>query len=868
MHRLSQFFIAFSFLVALAGCGADDSQLQQQFTEQLSRAGELIEVGNERQARQVLFGVTTRFARNAGEVDLGVAYTMLGVLYAEAAAFDSALIMYQRAIEEYKGVSDRAAAHRTTLTIARLHRIMGDEHRAHTLLEEALRLARVFNADQEAEEIQWAMLPTLRSLELPDKESAILTALHKRARDTNDPRRLGNLMMQSGLGKARRGNHTGAAQDFLQAVTLATQLRDTLLLVQSMIRLGDAFEHTGRPREAMETYSGAIRLLNVFRNATELSLEVLLRVGELYATSGRQDLAQRFYRAGLSLATQTGNRLAEGYFLIQAGHAMSADERAEAVRNYRSAYDLFRLARYSRGTAYALLALAAETERTGRLVDALELYGGSVAESERVAAHPGPDDMYVGCEERFAGRAWGPAYDELIGLMIQVGKNDSAFWYLERKNRWDLRFRLADQRPRGRDTLTTRLLEDLVRSRTRRIGGERMMAKALSEQSDHQELLEDIQASLDRSQQEMTDAAERLLHSRPALDLLARVSGMRVTDAQTVVPANGTLIMYAMTRRGLYAFTVERSRAGVDVSGIPADRVRDAIREYYDLLALRAPRVDSADAETRSLDKRLQDLTRTLYEACVLPVESTVRSADALFIVSPAGMPVFPVHALRRGSSDTFVIERQIVSNISAAAALRFAGPDRGPVTNVLCVGHPGETGWDVEYELRDVRAFYRDAAMVFGQQASLGLLAQRSADVVHIAASVVWSDEHPGNSYLVLSDGRSRETFTREPLGVLLSLPGSGAMLLSNLTGRASATQGAYASLVHANGTPVVVTNSVTPGRKAKKVFGELFYTSLLEGSSVPQAHQKALQEMIGTRTTAAPAFWAPFMLWGTRIR
>jgi hypothetical protein len=341
-----------------------------------------------------------------------------------------------------------------------------------------------------------------------------------------------------------------------------------------------------------------------------------------------------------------------------------------------------------------------------------------------------------------------------------------------------------------------------------------------------------------------------------------------VTDAQSLVPSDGVLVTYAITRRGMYAFTVERSRAGVAVSGLPAERVRDAVREYYDVLALRAPRVDSTDAETRRPDSRLQELTRTLYEACVLPIESTIRQATTLYIVSPAGMPAFPVHALRRGLSGTYLIERHIVSHIPAATALALGGPNRGPVRNVLCVGHPGGTGWDVEYELRDVRAFYRDASMVFGQQASVGLLAQKAADVLHLAVSVSWGDASPGNSYVVLSDGRGRETSTHEPLGVLLSLPSSGAMLLSNLTGRASATQSAFAYLVRANGTPVLVMNSVTPGRKAKKVFGELFYTSLQGGSSVPLAYRQALQEMINTRTTTAPAFWAPFMLWGTPTR
>jgi CHAT domain-containing protein len=66
------------------------------------------------------------------------------------------------------------------------------------------------------------------------------------------------------------------------------------------------------------------------------------------------------------------------------------------------------------------------------------------------------------------------------------------------------------------------------------------------------------------------------------------------------------------------------------------------------------------------------------------------------------------------------------------------------------------------------------------------------------------------------------------------------------------------------ANGTQEIVFTSTVPSRKAKKFFGEIFYTTLLTGADVRAAYRKAQLEMIRTADYASPFTWAPFFLWG----
>jgi hypothetical protein len=57
---------------------------------------------------------------------------------------------------------------------------------------------------------------------------------------------------------------------------------------------------------------------------------------------------------------------------------------------------------------------------------------------------------------------------------------------------------------------------------------------------------------------------------------------------------------------------------------------------------------------------------------------------------------------------------------------------------------------------------------------------------------------------------------------------------------------------------------NSLPASRKAKKYFGEIFYTTLLAGKPVESAYRQALIEMLRNKEFAGQNLWAPFSLWG----
>jgi hypothetical protein len=168
-----------------------------------------------------------------------------------------------------------------------------------------------------------------------------------------------------------------------------------------------------------------------------------------------------------------------------------------------------------------------------------------------------------------------------------------------------------------------------------------------------------------------------------------------------------------------------------------------------------------------------------------------------------------------------------------------------------------------VEYELRDVRAFHKEARLYFGDRASLEALGAERGDLLHIAAEFHQAPGAPWSASVVLAGGT--ELAGSFPVGAfasaVLRFP---AVLVSNLIPDQPEIPAIIAPLL-LSGTPrTVIATAYTPPRTVKKVFGEAFYTALLAGSPPAQAYQSALKELIRNPEFTSPLQWGTFVCWG----
>jgi CHAT domain-containing protein len=233
-------------------------------------------------------------------------------------------------------------------------------------------------------------------------------------------------------------------------------------------------------------------------------------------------------------------------------------------------------------------------------------------------------------------------------------------------------------------------------------------------------------------------------------------------------------------------------------------------------------------------------------------------------IVVPPGEEFLP-HALKKeGQGNRHVIEQFPVTYLPSLAFLKSPIPIPKGAELVAGLGFPGSTTWDVEYELRDIRACYKDAALYFNGQAALSTLQTLRADVLHLALDTRVSATTPGNSSITLTDGKTPPLPRTVLMGDVFSGATCATTVISQLRDNADLDNTILPGVFLLNGSSTVVTNVLAASRKAKKFFGEVFYTSLQAGTTSRAAARQVQLDMLRNPEYQQVWLWAPFTVWG----
>jgi tetratricopeptide (TPR) repeat protein/CHAT domain-containing protein len=752
-------------------------------------------------------------------------------------------------------MADRPAARGVQLEIASLYRRMGEERRAFALYTEMVRFARVFNDEDGLRTVQRAMLPSCRLLGERDEERHILADLLRADSASGDPVLAARAHLEAGISLKQQGNLDSASQHLVRAFTLAEKSPDSLLACRALLHLARTYDAAGKATEALQTYGEALQRASRFTDGKRIRQELLTRVGNIYLRNRQSAEAARFYRAALSSAINLHDKIAEGYLCVQLGHSEPAESSEGALKFYRSALDLFTSYSYTPGIAYALLSTGREEARRGNFIEAIQHLKASVEQEDQCLNTRDADNVYRECGEVFFRLRETPAYDELIEALLQQGRTEEAFWYGGRRRATVIFHALGTFRPRpSRDSLRA-ALETCRRDRSLIVGAEQQLEATLTVSSQDAQAIAEIRAGLRILRARLAEESATVAALDVAYRPFVSIAAPNVAEVQRLLPQGSALVHYLPTRRTMYAVVISARGAGMEM----------AAAEMEGASALAAEFLDSLKTQEGADSRRARELSGLLNGIFVRPVENDIAGVSRLYAILPDNMPLIPLQALRKNSTQgTYLAERMLVNYLPAADVLGLHAAPPAVVREVIALGHPGKSDWDVEYELRDIRAFYKEARLYFGPQATLATLQRERADLLHIAAEFRWDNRSPGNSCIVLPDSRSPEMVRSILQEELLGVPAFPAVVVSNLAPGYAAIHPAEPYVFLANGGRMVVMDGYPPMRKTKKYFGEVFYTALLSGMLPCDAFHQAQINMIRNPDYRSMHTWGAFFLWG----
>jgi CHAT domain-containing protein len=309
-----------------------------------------------------------------------------------------------------------------------------------------------------------------------------------------------------------------------------------------------------------------------------------------------------------------------------------------------------------------------------------------------------------------------------------------------------------------------------------------------------------------------------------------------------------------------------RSQLVVRTTAIGKNDLLNLMHEYQHLL--QDPNVYAGEGGVASMPAmtRFAALSTQLYDVLLRPVEDLLDKN--LIIVSNEAMEGFPFHAIEqqdRHNNVRYVIELTSVDYVPSLASLRYRTASASHIRDIVAFGNPTGKNWSIDYELRDVRSFFRGAILRIGIEASWDNLRSVKADVLQLSTEFsVCTAEHPLGTFL-LSNGLTVEESATLSFSKLSELDAVPVIFLSNQYGQGIGLTSNQALLLHLNGTSDVFLNAWTADRRAAKFFSEFFYTQLANGLAPGDAYRQALLNLIRTREVSHPRSWGQFFHFGT---
>ncbi len=788
--------------------------------------------------------INTEISRDSAS---GECYLLLAECWRATGQYDSVLGNYKSALLSFRATGNKKLERRGKIILAEYYLLMNENTEAAALAVDAAATAKVFSDP----------LDEYRALSLAAK------AYHNNAQYDDELYRLISLMMIDSAHYESRGKldlmraqvesyessnrHDLASLIYIDLISRASSMKNDSALVQAYFSWGLIQQKSGHRDSALRAFSLAVSKMDDGMNRT-IRTDILTSLGCLAYRSRHFDNARMYFGDALILAKQSNNPVKENLLqsiLVACDWKLSGEKSSKLIPEFlKRTTDIFSNClqnNYRTGEAFVQYIHATIKEKSGDTADVLPRYLRVMQiydETGWLTVDRSTDAEIVDVFMDGESSGW---YDPLLRYYCIHDNVNEIFYINEKKNLHEL--------VRFFSRLKIKLADDRTNQAIAMVQWKYNALKVLEG-----DILAEISAGKNQDSVRLKMLTQLLSQKRT--DILTSVSELTLPNfrcllypdppklslIQDSLQSDCALIQYIPLSDRIYTLVVTHDSAFVHAREITYSQIIGYTGEFNKLSGDFDQSEESFQSDKSATMYRVDDLAAKLGGILIEPILSLFKNISKVYVVSPEEFGWLPIHGLRINGQP--VIERLSINYLPTSAVLLFSHKNESVIQNVIGIGNPGSTNWDVEYELKDIRSFFEKARMVFEESSPFNYLDTASCDLLHFAAEFNSDTKVPNNSVIVLSDVKKLYGGIDVPLGNFLASPPQ-AIIFSNVSTRAGGFW-RYAPLAFlANGTPTVIATMWRGDRKAKKYFGEMFYTSLIAGLPVSQAYHDAVGAM-----------------------
>jgi CHAT domain-containing protein/Tfp pilus assembly protein PilF len=832
------------------------------------------------------------------QVGEAAALGSIGAIYAAMGQQEQALVYLEQALLITRQVGDRRGEALALSNIGSIYYFLGDYSKALRYSEQALEIQiEIDDRDSEA-----TTLVNMGGIYYEtDQFQPALTYFQQALpllRQAGDRPNEANALGHVGLVYQALNQSPQAQSYFQQALDIYRKVGARHGEAQALSNIASIFLDLDQPEQALEYFQQA---LTIFREIGDRWAEASM-LDNIGVTYGRLDQGQKalaYYEEALQLRRAIGDRAGEASTLNNLGTLhMELGQPRQAIEYFQLALPLVRDIGDRQGEAITLDNMGISHLDLGQQAQALAQFRQSIEIVEAIRGDMSIEELKSGFADRYAG-----AYQEIVLLLIEMGRPEEAFAYAERARARAFLDQLANVRIDPRQGADPVLMQDEQRLVGEIADLERRVRELTSQPTNSQtsDFIANLQARLTAKRAEYADLLIQLKLSNPAYAGLISVNPLSLDQIQAdVLDENTVLVSYFVTDQKTIAFVIGRGNFAAVSIAITRRDLADRVTAFRSLISLEVE--SPADRLAQDRITAAQALHDILLSPLAPYLTAALREPDAprsylpsLIIVPHDVLHYLPFAALLDGEGVP-LSARFTLSLAPSASALSYARGNQNPDDGrLLALGNPATHLSPLPYTEREVEAIsrlYPLRTTFVGPAATEAAFRAKvsGADWVHLAAHAELSPTSPLFSALYLAEEpavesqRSLESnqdaegrpVTSNSDGRLevhevfnLNLTGANGVILSACeTGlgeqsRGDEMVGLTRAFLYA-GTPVVVASLWEVEDEATATLMTAFHQGLRAGLGPAAALRAAQGKVRGIPRWTAPYYWAGFQVVG----
>ena len=374
-----------------------------------------------------------------------------------------------------------------------------------------------------------------------------------------------------------------------------------------------------------------------------------------------------------------------------------------------------------------------------------------------------------------------------------------------------------------------------------------------------------IQSQLSDLRKYVREESSRITSQYPNYETLLDPTLKKPQELQQLIPEGSIVLQFLPTDHELDLLAMTRQQLDVERVTVGKDSLLSMVQEYEQLL--QDPSVYAGAGGVASLGSMttFERLSARLYDCFIRPIDS--RLDRSVIIVARKEFASLPFQALERQDSKgnvKYLIELCSVDYLPSLSSLQYGTVSTPNIQKIIACGNPSGQNWSVDYELRDIRSFFKHATVMLGNDASWKNLTNAKGDVLQLSTDFTNTTDRYDLGEFVCSTGSTVGETQNIAFEQLADHEPYPIVELSNQQVKGDGLTPLHALLLRINGTSDVFFNAWLADRKTSKFFSEYFYTNLAAGLAVGDAYRQALLNLIATREVSHPHSWGQFFHFG----